>query len=77
MKLADSLEAKTTKAAWLAFALLVVSVAINYIDRTNLSVAAPGLRTELRLSPAHLGLLFSAFFWTYASFQIVSGWLVD
>jgi MFS family permease len=77
MKLADSLETKTTKAAWLAFALLVVSVAINYIDRTNLSVAAPGLRTELHLSPAHLGLLLSAFFWTYASFQIVSGWLVD
>ena len=70
-------ETKTTKAAWVALALLVVSVAINYIDRTNLSVAAPGLRTELGLSPAHLGLLLSAFFWTYASFQIVSGWLVD
>ena len=55
----------------------MVSVAINYIDRTNLSVAAPGLRAELGLSPAHLGLLLSAFFWTYASFQIVSGWLVD
>jgi MFS family permease len=65
------------KTAWLALALLVISVAINYIDRTNLSVAAPGLRTELRLSPAQLGLLLSAFFWTYASFQIVSGWLVD
>lgn len=61
----------------LALALLVVSVAINYIDRTNLSVAAPELRTGLGLSPAQLGLLFSAFFWTYASFQIVAGWLVD
>ena len=40
-------------------------------------MAAPGLRTELRLSPAQLGLLLSAFFWTYSSFQIVSGWLVD
>ena len=24
-----------------------------------------------------MGLLLSAFFWTYALFQIVSGWLVD
>jgi len=24
-----------------------------------------------------MGLLLSAFFWTYAMFQIVSGWLVD
>jgi MFS transporter, ACS family, D-galactonate transporter len=77
MKPAASLETKTTKAAWLALALLVVSVAINYIDRTNLSVAAPGLRAELGLSPTYLGLLLSAFFWTYACFQIVSGWLVD
>jgi MFS transporter, ACS family, D-galactonate transporter len=74
---AAAVEGKTTKAAWLGLALLVVSVAINYIDRTNLSVAAPELRTELGLSPAQLGLLLSAFFWTYASFQIVSGWLVD
>jgi MFS family permease len=77
MSLAASLETKTTKASWLALALLVVSVAINYIDRTNLSVAAPQLRAELGLSPIDLGLLLSAFFWTYASFQIVSGWLVD
>jgi len=66
-----------SRAAWLALALLVASVAINYIDRSNLSVAAPGLRVELALSPAQLGLLLSAFFWTYALFQIVSGWLVD
>ncbi len=74
---APSVASKTPKAVWLALALLVASVAINYIDRTNLSVAAPGLRAELGLSPARLGLLLSAFFWTYASFQIVSGWLVD
>ena len=77
MRRAASLESKTTKADWVALALLVVSVAINYIDRTNLSVAAPGLRTEFGLSPTQLGLLLSAFFWTYASFQIASGWLVD
>ena len=57
--------------------LLVFAVTINYIDRGNLSIAAPMLKDELGISPAQLGILFSAFFWTYSTFQIVSGWLVD
>jgi len=57
--------------------LLALSLFINYIDRGNLSIAAPLLRRELGLSAAQLGILLSAFFWTYAAFQMVSGWLVD
>src|ERR1035441_7966037 len=55
--------------------LLVVSVSINYIDRSNLSIAAPLLKDELGISPAQLGVLLSSFFWTYAAFQIPAGWL--
>ncbi|MFL6415444.1 MAG: MFS transporter [Bryobacteraceae bacterium] len=58
-------------------ALLVVSVAINYVDRGNLSLAAPLLKDELRISASQLGMLLSAFFWTYAGFQIIAGWLVN
>ena len=57
--------------------LLSLSVFINYVDRGNLSIAAPLLKNELGLSPEKMGLLLSAFFWTYASFQLVAGWLVD
>jgi MFS transporter, ACS family, D-galactonate transporter len=57
--------------------LLSVSVLINYVDRGTLSIAAPILKDDLRLSGSQLGILLSAFFWTYALFQIVSGWLVD
>jgi ACS family D-galactonate transporter-like MFS transporter len=57
--------------------LLTVSVLVNYMDRGNLSVAAPFLTTELNISPAQMGVLLSAFFWTYAVFQLVSGYLVD
>ena len=57
--------------------LLVVSVSINYIDRSNLSIAAPLLKDELGISPAQLGVLLSSFFWTYAAFQIPAGWLAD
>jgi MFS family permease len=62
---------------WLLLALLVASISINYIDRSNLSVAAPDLRRELSLTPQRVGVLLGAFFWTYAMFQLVSGWLVD
>jgi ACS family D-galactonate transporter-like MFS transporter len=57
--------------------LLGISVFINYIDRGNLSIAAPLLKAELKITPAQLGLLLSAFFWTYACLQPIYGWLVD
>jgi ACS family D-galactonate transporter-like MFS transporter len=57
--------------------LLGLSVFVNYIDRANLSVAAPLLKNELALSSSQLGILLSAFFWTYAGMQPVMGWLVD
>ena len=57
--------------------LLGISVFINYVDRGNLSIAAPMLKDELGISPARLGVLLSAFFWTYACLQPISGWLVD
>ena len=57
--------------------LLSLSVLINYIDRSNLSIAAPLIKDELRISASQLGILLSAFFWTYALMQIPAGWLVD
>ena len=59
------------------FSLLFLSILINYIDRGNLSVAAPLLKDELHLSASKLGVLFAAFFWTYSAVQIVSGWIID
>ena len=57
--------------------LLVLSIAINYIDRGALSVSAPLITEELNLTTAQIGLLLSAFFWTYSTFQLIAGWLVD
>ena len=50
---------------------------IAYIDRVNISVAAPALRKELGLTPTQLGLIFSAFAYPYAAMQIVGGWASD
>src|SRR5581483_7789954 len=52
--------------------LLSVSVLFCYIDRSNLSIAAEMIKSDLQL-----GALLSAFFWVYASLQIPAGWLVD
>lgn len=57
--------------------LLSLSVFINYVDRGNLSVAAPLLKGELHLSASQLGILLGAFFWTYTALMILSGWMVD
>ncbi len=57
--------------------LLCVCVLINYVDRGNLSVAAPLLKNEFQLSSSQLGILFAAFFTTYTAMQFVIGWLVD
>ncbi len=59
--------------------LLVISGFLNYVDRANLSVGATNIQSELHLSDYQLGLLLSAFFWTYATFQLfsIAGWLVD
>jgi MFS transporter, ACS family, D-galactonate transporter len=57
--------------------LLAFSVLINYIDRSNLSIAAPLLQDELHISNSQLGSLLAAFFWTYGLMQLPAGWLVD
>jgi len=57
--------------------LLAIVIFINYVDRGNLATAAPLMKDELHLSGAQLGMLFSAFFWTYIPSQILAGWLAE
>jgi len=66
-----------SRAMSVALSLLVVCVFINYVDRGNLSIAAPLLKNELALSASRLGILLSAFFWTYTLFLFICGWFVD
>ena len=60
-----------------ALVLLFLAVLINYVDRGNLSIAAPLLKNEWHMSASPLGALFSAFFWTYTAMQFVGGWVFD
>src|SRR5687768_8441418 len=57
--------------------LLILAIGINYLDRGSLSVAKPDMAAEFSLNPTEMGFLFSAFFWSSARLQLVSGWVVD
>ena len=57
--------------------LLALVLFINYVDRGALPTAAHLIQADLQLSEAQLGLLFSAFFWTYSLVQIPVGWLAE
>jgi len=57
--------------------LLAVASFINYVDRGSLATAAPLVREEFSLSSTQLGLLLSAFFWSYAPGQLPAGWLAE
>ena len=69
--------ARPTRSRFAIMVLLFVSVTINYLDRSNLSITAPAMREALGLDTAQMGYVLSAFGWTYALFQIPGGWLVD
>ena len=63
---------------WLiVLALLCVMYFITYIDRVNVSTAASDIQSELGLSNAQLGFVFSAFAYPYLAFQVVGGWVGD
>jgi MFS family permease len=53
--------------------LLTAAMFINYADRGSLSLAAPLLKDRFGLSNAQMGLLLSAFFWSYAAAQPLAG----
>ncbi|QGZ58162.1 MFS transporter [Paraburkholderia acidiphila] len=65
------------KSRWLVIFFCFLAIAVNYIDRANLAVAAPHIMKDLGIGPAAMGLLLSGFFWTYAVMQLPYGWFVD
>lgn len=58
-------------------ALMLMAIVINYLDRTVMSAAAPAIISDLHITTAEMGFIMSAFFWSYAAFQIPAGWLAD
>jgi len=68
---------KTSRRRWLVYGLLFLLVAINYMDRSALSVAATPISQEFGLTPGQVGVLLSTFLWTYLLCLIPAGILTD
>jgi len=68
---------RRSRMRWGIVAFSSLGLTIAYLDRAALSVALPFMTEEFTVSPAIQGVLLSSFFWTYALFQIPSGWLLD
>jgi MFS transporter, ACS family, D-galactonate transporter len=62
---------------WVVMGLLFLGVVVSYMDRGNLSIAAVPIMKDFGLTAAQMGLLLSSFFWTYATFQVPGGALLD
>jgi ACS family glucarate transporter-like MFS transporter len=57
--------------------LIFVVTSVNYADRAIVSIAGPAMADEFGLDPVALGLIFSAFGWSYALGQLPGGWILD
>ncbi|MEW7849154.1 MFS transporter [Massilia aurea] len=70
-------QSKRTNVRWYVAAMMWAAIAINYIDRTVLSAASPQIQSEFGLTPMQMGIVMSAFFWSYAALQLPAGYLAD
>ncbi|WP_436631540.1 MFS transporter [Latilactobacillus sakei] len=67
----------STHMRYVILAFVFINIVINYMDRTNVSIAMPELAKEIGLTTVQQGLIFSAFGWIYAAMQIPGGLLLD
>ena len=69
--------AARTRQRFVMLALISGAVMINYLDRAIIGVATPAIRGEFGLSPVMMGVVFSAFSWSYFAAQVPGGVLLD
>jgi sugar phosphate permease len=67
----------TRRRGTIAVVLLVVAGSVNYLDRSAVSIGNPEIRASLGLSYGEMGLLLSAFAWSYGLAQLPAGAAVD
>src|SRR6185437_15870191 len=70
-------QSRGSKGRWYILGLICLMYLITYLDRVNISTAAPMISKEFGFSKITMGVIFSAFVWAYALFQVPGGWLND
>ena len=66
-----------TAGRWYILLLICLMYLITYLDRVNISTAAPVISKEFGFDKVTMGVIFSAFVWAYALFQVPGGWMGD
>jgi sugar phosphate permease len=72
-----SAPARPSRGRWYILLLISVMYLITYLDRVNISTAAPLISKEFGFDNITMGYIFSAFVWAYALFQVPGGWMSD
>lgn len=75
--MAEPASARPSRGRWYILLLISVMYLITYLDRVNISTAAPEISKEFGFDKVTMGVIFSAFVWAYALFQVPGGWLSD
>src|SRR6202167_3621102 len=73
----DAAAARPSRGRWYILLLISLMYLITYLDRVNISTAAPIISKEFGFDKVTMGIIFSAFVWSYALFQVPGGWLGD
>lgn len=60
-----------------AIILIGAAIALNYIDRGAVSVAAPLIKDDFGLTNERYGFIVSSFYFTYVPALALAGWLAD
>jgi sugar phosphate permease len=74
---ADLRRPRGKNARWVIVGVITLLTITNYLDRGNLSVAAPLIRKDMGISATEMGVILSAFTWPYALMNLPSGWAID
>jgi sugar phosphate permease len=69
--------AVASRGRWYVLLMISAMYLITYLDRVNISTAAPLISKEFGFDKVTMGIIFSAFVWAYAIFQVPGGWLSD
>ena len=75
--MAEPAHTQPSRGRWYILFLISVMYLITYLDRVNISTAAPQISKEFGFDNVTMGYIFAAFVWAYALFQVPGGWMSD
>lgn len=68
---------RPTRTRYWLIALTSALAMITYVDRACISHTATAIQNDLHLTKMQMSVVFGAFFWMYALFEVPGGWMGD